>query len=108
MSAAIQIPKVEKPKNHNSAVGWDWRDSLSREELQDHERGVAVDIAHRAADDHRVGGGREEGEQAEGEGAHPEDGLSELVAELEAIDLEEHRQLAFGTVASPLWNRALK
>ena len=41
-------------------------------------------------------------------GANPEDRLSELVAQLEAIDLGEHAQLAFGTVASPLWKRALK
>ncbi len=59
-------------------------------DLHDHEGRVAVDVADGAADHDRVGGHGPEGEQEEDDAAEPEQGGSQVVAQLEAEDLEPH------------------
>jgi hypothetical protein len=68
----------------------DGNDTHHREELQDDEWRVAMDVADRAADADRVRGHGAEGEQGEEQRRAPEEGRAQLVAQLEAEDLGEH------------------
>ena len=68
-------------------------------DLHDHERGVSVDVADRAANLHRVGGDRSEGEKKENRGADVEQRLSEVIAHLERCDLAKRAALT-GTLSA--------
>ena len=69
-------------------------DRHHQQQLHDHERRVAIDVAERAADLHGVRGHRAERQEKEDDEEDVEQRLPQVVLQLELQDFPAHRQAA--------------
>lgn len=67
------------------------------QQLGDHDRRIAIDVADRAADLHRVAGGCAKGHGRQQQRAHPQQGLAQLV-----IDVKLEKFSPHGALLKPL------